>query len=329
MIQARTMCALACGLLMAAAALPMPGCSSGKILRENVLASTQSTFGLHIAQNPQTQVHEFKFGYARNELFLVPTDKTITYAESGSAGKKEKSVSSGATKTANVVGEIQVGGTARGTENGVRMYQRLAVGDIAVRSGAAIALYAEDKDVAKAASAASKLLTLEDEAPEKRADRANRLLYNAYLDADKYATGSPEKLLADKVDLARHDFPVQNDFPIYTKTGDDSFEVAGPDGKHLGDNFLRVTSYLQELRKSIEIAETIVFRARKDPQFSLLDKRYKPSKTASSIDAETQRQVAGDIAKMRQKLRNTLTKLSETEEVMDLLEWYIGGTFGL
>jgi len=148
---------------LCAIAAVQTGCST-RLLRETVYANTESMFGVTIAQNAQTQLYELKAGFARHELFMVPTDKIIQYdrygnqlpipAADATAGRSSRR---GASVTANVLGEIQVGGTSRGGtgNNGIEIYQRLAVGDIAVRSGAAIALMANDDKIAKAAAMAA------------------------------------------------------------------------------------------------------------------------------------------------------------------------------
>lgn len=123
------------------------GCSN-KLLRETVLANTETMVGVAVAQNSQTQGYEFKLGYARHELFMVPTDKFVQYAESGGMKARERDSKPGADVTANVVGEIRVGVRSQSGGQGARVYQRLAVGDIAVRSGAAVALMADDTETA-------------------------------------------------------------------------------------------------------------------------------------------------------------------------------------
>lgn len=76
----------AMGLLaIAAAACGLAGGCSERLLRENVLATTQGTVGIMLAQNPQTQVYELKIGGARNEFFLVPTGKRLVSTSSGDA----------------------------------------------------------------------------------------------------------------------------------------------------------------------------------------------------------------------------------------------------
>lgn len=159
--------------------ITLTGCNGGKVLRENVLATTQSTIGISLAQNPQTQVHELKAGFVRNEFFLVPTSKRVVYNENNkdaagtgtvteetdAAGNKIRRGSNYSSSieendpssTPEVLAEIQVGGKGKqaiGTspEQGanVEIYQRLAVGKIAVQSSAAVALMSQDAKTAEA-----------------------------------------------------------------------------------------------------------------------------------------------------------------------------------
>ncbi len=170
-------CVFVMGALLAS--MILTGCNGGKVLRENVLATTQSTIGISLAQNPQTQVHELKAGFVRNEFFLVPTSKRVVYDENnkdaagtgtatattdGTGNKTTRSSNydkgvehNDPTGTPEVLAEIQVGGKGKqsiGTspEQGadVEVYQRLAVGKIAVQSGAAVALMSQDAKTAEA-----------------------------------------------------------------------------------------------------------------------------------------------------------------------------------
>ena len=136
------------------------GCAK-KLLRENVLATTQSMYGLAINQNAQTQMYEFKLGYARNELFLVPTSKRVINDRNDDdaagtrtdyAGYPAWLENSDPSRTPEVLAEIQVGGSGKqgqgSQDTAVKVYQRLAVGKMAVDSDAAIALMANDPTTA-------------------------------------------------------------------------------------------------------------------------------------------------------------------------------------
>lgn len=142
--------AITLGATLAAPALA--GCQG--LLRENIVASTQSMIGLSVAQNPGTQMYELNAGFGRGEFFMVPTSKYVPYAEGdwrvGASERGHHDPSS----TPEVLAEIQVGGKGKpglssdGAE--VKVYQRLAVGKHAVGAPAAVALLAHDPALAAA-----------------------------------------------------------------------------------------------------------------------------------------------------------------------------------
>ena len=165
-----------CLLALCVLALPaaMLGCRS-HILRENVLATTNSMMGISLAQSPQTQMYELKAGYARSEFFFVPTSKRIVtdgeYRDAAGVHANAAATSFNAdssriatlqqiqamedtdpSRTPEVLAEIQVGGaTGRGTgpetRSTVTIRQRLAVGAKAVESPAAVALMSDGRDL--------------------------------------------------------------------------------------------------------------------------------------------------------------------------------------
>lgn len=206
--------------MLALVLLPLSGAAcSDRLLRESVLASTQSTIGLSLGQNPRTGLYEGTLGYARGELFLVPTGKRVVNA-SGEAGNSDPAAATAMTSaradtTPEVLGEIMADGALPFEVGGppvrVGVYQRLAVGRLAVSTPAAIALMARDGLATPAAQAreadrtlddlaaqsAGVLFPVGDGAPGRRsvpwtvaADAWSRELGFAGYDA-LYATGSP------------------------------------------------------------------------------------------------------------------------------------------
>lgn len=139
--------------------LPLASCSD-RLLRENVLASTQTVVGLQLAQNPQTQGYEARAGFSRQELFIVPTSKRVAYDSGGEVPPRARSFAADGTpirddagvtsddpsRTPEVLGEIMVDGAVgldpAGKPLSVGVYQRLAVGPRAVSSPAAERLLA-------------------------------------------------------------------------------------------------------------------------------------------------------------------------------------------
>lgn len=158
------------GLVLVATSAAGPGGCSDRLLRENVFANTETMVGVQLAQNAQTQMYELKAGFVRHELFLVPTGKRVVYNADGEVVPTDDTITNGqvtarktasgenaADRTPEVLGEIMVDGALPfapgqgGNPPRVGVYQRLAVGKLAVAQPAAIALFARDSATAKAA----------------------------------------------------------------------------------------------------------------------------------------------------------------------------------
>lgn len=52
-------------------AVSAAGCS---VLKDKILVSTSTVLGFEVAQNPASQAYQMRFGYARAELAIVPTN---------------------------------------------------------------------------------------------------------------------------------------------------------------------------------------------------------------------------------------------------------------
>lgn len=101
--------------LVLLAALALSGC---KMIDHNyVITGTGTVLGVQIAENPTTQLYEAKFGYSRAETALVPTNGVSVLMELRYSGIFSK-------------------------DGGI--YQRLAVGDTAVRQPGASLMFAKD-----------------------------------------------------------------------------------------------------------------------------------------------------------------------------------------
>lgn len=100
-----------------AAILLLAGCKA--IDRNYVITGTGTVLGVQIAENPATQLYEAKFGYSRAETALVPTNGVSVLMELRYSGIFSKS-----------------GG----------IYQRLAVGDTAVKQPGASFMFAKDSN---------------------------------------------------------------------------------------------------------------------------------------------------------------------------------------
>lgn len=101
-----------------------------------IVTSTGTSIGLEIAQNPATQTPHAKLGYQRIELALVPTNKTVTPDGTGTGD---------ASQHGEVLMELRYSGLFDlGKSSGI--YQRLAVGDTAVRQDGATMLFGRDAE---------------------------------------------------------------------------------------------------------------------------------------------------------------------------------------
>ncbi|MEL6328290.1 MAG: hypothetical protein AAFR38_01400 [Planctomycetota bacterium] len=312
------------------------GCAGGKILRENVLATTQSTIGVTIAQNAQTQVYELKAGFARNEFFLVPTNKTIQYAEKGGAKQKESAVFEGsAAETANVLAEIQVGGASKGSNNSVEIYQRLAVGDIAVRSGAAIALYSQNEEVARAIGERAVSLG-EGSSPAKPEaiitllTEANELLTQP---GSSWSGTARVTSLQRRIDAIGDSLDRVIDFIEYEPggvgTGAPDFRIKRSTA--LGQSgFGRLTEYVDALDLSITNAQAM--KARVDardatvgtkPTVSLRDNRPATAINVADVPSDYAVTLQSNIESLERRRRELYERLSQNTAVQDLVAWYL------
>jgi hypothetical protein len=98
---------------------------------------------LDISENPATQLYHVKFGYVRSELAYVPTNRGGATNESAYAG--------GAKDAADVIMELRFQNLFKGGG----LYQRLAVGSVAVVQPGASFMFAKDADGTLSATSAS------------------------------------------------------------------------------------------------------------------------------------------------------------------------------
>lgn len=139
----------------------LSGCQS---ISHSVIAATGTTIGVEVSQNQATQTPIGVFGYRRAELAYVPTNKiSETKSTTGEGAKQVEShsIGNGARDSANVIMELKHQGIFDfGSDSGI--YQRLAVGDIAVTQPGAQVMFLKnntgqvDKEAAQALEAANK-----------------------------------------------------------------------------------------------------------------------------------------------------------------------------
>jgi hypothetical protein len=137
--------------LAIAAAFALSGCAPNKTA---VIAATGTTIGVELSQSQTTQAPMGVLGYKRAEFAYVPTNVESTHG-------------GGARDSANVLMELRYKGIfSFQSDSGI--YQRLAVGDIAVAQPGAQIMFAKDdggtvdEDAAGYLAAAEKEISIEE-----------------------------------------------------------------------------------------------------------------------------------------------------------------------
>jgi hypothetical protein len=144
--------------LTAAALLLLTGCKT--VVRENIISSVNTGIGISLAENPKTSMYEAKIGFIRSQFYSVPTGKMVECPDGNS-----NCSSTAADKTPNVVSGIRVDSDFRHLFLGAKIAENFAVGDKAVMSPAAVAMYlthSPDKpseETVKAAASGAKALS--------------------------------------------------------------------------------------------------------------------------------------------------------------------------
>jgi hypothetical protein len=149
-------------LFLAPAILLVAGCKT--IVRENIISSIDTGVGATVAENKQTQLYELKAGYIRSQFYSIPTgklvenpnaadDTSITSAPGG--GTSNAKVSNAANVTPQVVSGIKEHSGLGDLLLGMDVSENFAVGEVAVMSPAAVAMYVADAKTPQAANAAS------------------------------------------------------------------------------------------------------------------------------------------------------------------------------
>lgn len=100
----------------------------------SVIVNTGTVLGVQVAENPGTGLYEARFGYARTEFAYLPTNLP--------RATNETHVGAGAKDVANVLMEIRMENLFKGG----LVYQRLAVGDDAVKQAGAALLFCKNPD---------------------------------------------------------------------------------------------------------------------------------------------------------------------------------------
>lgn len=121
-------------LLTGFTVLLLSGCAATN--KHYVVASTGTVLGIEIAQNPASQMYQAKLGYGRSELAIVPSNR--------STGTGDTVSGNGAKDTTDVVMELHYNNIFNFSSSGI--YQRLAVGSVAVTQPGASLMFSKDKN---------------------------------------------------------------------------------------------------------------------------------------------------------------------------------------
>lgn len=144
--------AIRTGLLLAIL-LPAAGCKT--VVRENIISTINTGIGVSLAENPKTELYEVKVGYIRSQFYSVPTGKVVE--NENKADKKETTAKDGtkvtevnrrkdlrsnqANLTPQLVSGIRMESDIRHLLVGIDVSESFAVGETAVLSPAAVAMY--------------------------------------------------------------------------------------------------------------------------------------------------------------------------------------------
>ena len=141
--------------VMLAALAAASGCTS-TVVRENVLASVNTTVGATVMENDQTQLYEARLGFIRHQFYSVPTGKmTDTNVVGTNVVVRPRAVP-------QVVSGIRSESGLRQLFLGSDVSENFATGYLGVRSPAAVAMYvseAENKEMAAQAAQGVRMAT--------------------------------------------------------------------------------------------------------------------------------------------------------------------------
>lgn len=130
--------------IAAAALLALCGCSS-TVVRENIISDINTGIGASITENQKTQLYELKLGFIRTQFYSIPTGKKVE----GSNQVNRADLGP------NLVSGIRASSGIKHLFIGMDVSENFAVGDIAVMSPAAVAMYISQAQNTNSASAAA------------------------------------------------------------------------------------------------------------------------------------------------------------------------------
>jgi hypothetical protein len=148
------------GAALLVSVLLTAGCTT--IVRENIISSIDTGVGATVAENKQTQMYELKAGYIRSQFYSIPTGKLVQNTNSSTALVTSTNgtvinaqISNAANITPQVVSGIKEHSGLGDLLLGMDVSENFAVGEVAVNSQAAVAMYiASAANTTNAAAAA-------------------------------------------------------------------------------------------------------------------------------------------------------------------------------
>lgn len=249
------------------------GCNS---YNHQVIAATGTSIGVEVSQNPATQVPQAKLGYQRAELAIVPTNRSAE--KTTTTGAAGNSMGGGATDHGEVIMELRYGGIFdTGKSSGI--YQRLAVGKVAVSQPGAAFMFAKDNEGALSPHAADALVRVAeatafaDKLTGKTGLSTIGFLRDVYENLKALGQPTPPKgqddaeardLVKQLDDLVKH-LPDKYQFNNYVEL-EPTFVTTNPKKDapipKAGMTFALVLTYHSQLVLSIPELESLVKRAR-------------------------------------------------------------------
>jgi hypothetical protein len=191
------------GWIVSAGAIVILGAGCKTIVRENIISAIDTGVGATLAENKQTQLYELKAGYIRSQFYSIPTGKLVendnpdTQIVLDKNGKTVKAkISNAANITPQVVAGIRSHTGLQDILLGMDVSENFAVGEVAVNSDAATAMYISNAQKPGNATAASEAVSARQQAMlkyQKSLEQAN---------TDGKTLQAQAAALVDKIDTA-------------------------------------------------------------------------------------------------------------------------------
>ena len=121
--------------------LALCGCST-TVVRENIIASVNTTVGATVMENDRTQLYEAKMGFIRHQFYSIPTGKTVGESNQMNNPRAVPPLLSGIRSESGV----------RQLLLGSDVSENFATGLLGVQSPAAVAMYISEAQTSAYAS---------------------------------------------------------------------------------------------------------------------------------------------------------------------------------